>query len=78
MSGTIAVKGSARLFRLGGASKLLDRGRSTSLVVHVPRSALSSVRRALRAHRVVTLRLTLRAEDLAGNARNSTLSVRVG
>ena len=77
ITGTIAVKGSARLFRLGGATKLVDRGRTANLVVHVPRSALRSIRSALRAHRVVTLRLTLRAEDLAGNVRTSNSSVRL-
>jgi hypothetical protein len=77
VSGTIAVKGSAKLYRLGGAARLIDRGRTASLVVHVPRSALRSIRSALRAHRVVTLRLTLRAEDLAGNARTTNSSARL-
>jgi hypothetical protein len=77
VSGTIAVKGSAKLYRLAGAARVLTGGRTASLVVHVPRGALGGIRRALRAHRVVTLRLALRAEDLAGNARTSTASVRL-
>jgi hypothetical protein len=76
-TGTISVKGSARLFKLAGATKVVQNGRTVRLVVTVPRSAVGSIRRALRAHRVVTLRLSLRAEDLAGNARTSSLSVRV-
>jgi hypothetical protein len=77
VSGTIAAKGSAKLYRLGGAARLIDRGRTASLTVHVPRSALRTIRAALRGHRVVTLRLTLRAQDVAGNARTTNSSVRL-
>jgi hypothetical protein len=75
--GTISVRGNARRFRLSGATKLVRSGHTVRLVVHVPRSALSTIRAALHAHHVVTLRLTLRAEDLAGAVRTSTQSVRL-
>jgi hypothetical protein len=51
--GTISVRGSARVHRLRGASRLLRRGQSGALVVHVPHSALGSIHRALRAGRTV-------------------------
>ena len=75
--GTISVRGSARLYRLRGASRLLRRGQSGALVVHVPRSALGALHSALHAGRTVSMRLTLRTEDVAGNARTRTASVRV-
>jgi hypothetical protein len=75
--GTVAVRGSTRLYRLAGGSKVLRGERSGQLVVHVPRSSLSLLRRALRAGRTVTMRLALRAEDVAGNARTRTVSVRL-
>jgi hypothetical protein len=76
-SGTISVQGSVRLFKLSGTTKVVEHGRTARLVVRVPRSALGSIRRALRAHRVVTVRLALRAEDLAGNVRTSTAHARL-
>ena len=75
--GTISVRGSARLYRLRGASRLLRRGQSGALVVQVPRSALGSLQSALHAGRTVSMRLTLRTEDVAGNATTRTTSVRV-
>jgi len=75
--GTISVRGSARLYRLRGASRLLRRGQPGALVVHVPRSALGALHSALHAGRTVSMRLTLRTEDVAGNARTRTASVRV-
>jgi len=75
--GTISVRGSARLYRLRGASKLVRGGQAGTLVVHVPRSALGSLHRALHAGRTVSMRLTLRTEDVAGNALTRTTSVRV-
>lgn len=76
-SGTISVRGSARRVEVAGATKVVQTGRTVRLVVRVPRRALGSIRRALRAHRVVTLRLSLRAEDLAGNVRTGTRAVRL-
>ena len=75
--GTISVRGSARLYRLRGASRLVRGGQSGTLVVHVPRSALGSLHRALHAGRRVSMQLTLRTEDVAGNATTRTTSVRV-
>jgi len=75
--GTISVRGSARLYRLRGASRLLRGGQTGTLVVHVPRSALGSIHRALHADRTVSMRLALRTEDVAGNATTRTTSVRV-
>ena len=75
--GTISVRGSARLYRLRGASRLLRGGQSGTLVVHVPRSALGSIHRALHAGRTVSMRVALRTEDVAGNATTRTTSVRV-
>ena len=75
--GTISVRGSARLYRLRGASRLLRGGQSGALVVHVPRGALGSLHRALHAGRTVSMRVALRTEDVAGNARTRTAIVRV-
>jgi hypothetical protein len=71
------VRESTRRYRLAGGSQLLRGGRSGQLVVHVPRSSLTVLRRALRAGRTVTMRLALRAEDVAGNARTRTVTVRL-
>jgi hypothetical protein len=76
--GTVSVRGSARLYRLRGASAVLHGGRAGTLVVHVPRSALGAIRRALRSGRAVSLQLSLRAEDVAGNARTRAVRVRLG
>ena len=73
--GTVSVRGSARLYRLRGSSAVLHGGRSGNLVVHVPKSALGAIRRALRSGHAVSMQLTLRAEDVAGNARTRTLRV---
>jgi hypothetical protein len=77
VSGTIAVRRSAQLYRVRGASTLVRSGHAGRLVVRLPLTALGPIRRALRQHKVVQLRLSITTEDAAGNARTRAATVRV-
>jgi len=61
-------------FRLRRVSRTFRTGRTVTVRLAVPRTAPARVQRALAQNRVVTVNLTIKAVDAAGNARTLTRS----
>ncbi len=76
-SGRIVVSGAARAFKLRPASAQIAGGGRAQLDLRFPQRAARAVRRALRRHHKVRVRVALIARDAAGNAVTSRRAVRV-
>ena len=72
--GTIGKRSGHTLFKLKRISRTFRPGRTVKVRLTVPRRALVNVQRALAQNRVVTVNLTIKAVDAAGNARTLTRS----
>jgi hypothetical protein len=68
-SGSVSVPGAARLFRLRTVKRAVAAKHRASLALRVPAKAQRAIRVALRHHRRVAARITVRVADKAGNAR---------
>ena len=67
-SGKLSFRGSRKAYPLRGPrGKFIARGRQATLKLKVPAKAVVAIRRALRRHRTVSVKLTVRARDAAGN-----------
>jgi hypothetical protein len=78
ISGNVGKRNGSRLFRLRGTSRSLKRNSITTVNLSVAQSAAASLRKALKAHSVVQIHLTIKAVDTAGNTRTLTRTFRLG
>ena len=67
VNGNVSVPGASKVFRLKPVSAKTAPGKTVTLRPALSKPALKSVRKALRRHRRVRLKLTVTARDAAGN-----------
>ena len=64
---TIKVPGAARALKLVARRRAIDAGKATTLRLVLNKRARAAVRRALRAHRLLTAKVRIEVADAAGN-----------
>jgi hypothetical protein len=74
---TIAVPGAKRALRLRSRTRAIAAGGTTSLRLVLNKQARAAVRRALRAHRVLTAKVRVAVSDAAGNQTIAGRTVRL-
>jgi hypothetical protein len=67
----------ARTFKLRALTKVVPRGQSTKFAVRLPATAVTAIRRALKARVGTSARLRIGASDAAGNSRTVARTVRL-
>jgi hypothetical protein len=75
--GKVAVRGSAKVFKLTPVTKQVSTGAKATLKLKLKRSALAAIARALRAGKKLSAKVTVRAEDAAGNVTTKPRTVRL-
>jgi hypothetical protein len=75
--GRVAVRGSAKVFKLTPVTKQVSTGAKATLKLKLKRSALAAIARALRAGKKVSAKVTVRAKDAAGNVTTKPRTVRL-
>ena len=78
-SGKASIRGSRKVYLLRKArAKFIARGQQATLKLKLPRKVLVAIKRALRRHRTVSVKLTIKARDAAGNttAKRRTITLK--
>jgi hypothetical protein len=75
--GKVAVRGSAKVFKLTPVTKQVSRGAKATLKLKLKRRALVAIGRALQAGKKLSAKVTVSAKDAAGNVSTKRRTIRL-
>jgi beta-glucanase (GH16 family) len=77
-SGKVSIRGSRKAYPLRRARvKSIARGQQATLKLKLPTKALVAIKRALRRHRTVSVKLTIKARDAVGNTTANRRTIKL-